>query len=261
MIVLTPVSPPSGQGYCSTSLSTLRTLLQLKWESVPFWSNEEARTAINEALRVWNMLTGMWKRRETITTIANQVWYSLTSTMVYELRMDFGMKPMELTSITDLNNGRPGWEGESTLTTGAPAKPTLFAPAGLTLVGIWPADAAGGNQLVLDSVRQTPVLVNDTDCMDYPNSDFSTLLGFALHVASFKEGGRRFSSTQRYRREFLMAAAQLNSRLKASAFFRREMGLDMNRVQMPMELPTPPPQAQPSNEQQEQFQSIILGGR
>ena len=35
------------------------------YEGVPFWTADEANTALNENLRVYNALTGRWKTRET----------------------------------------------------------------------------------------------------------------------------------------------------------------------------------------------------
>jgi len=220
--------------YQQVTLATLRQELKDEYESVPFWLDSEATTALNESLRVWNLLTGYWKRREIIPTVAGQVWYPLTSSMVYGVRVAFCDYPLEVSSIHDLDNGRPNWEAHTTATGGiVPTRPWLFAPAGLFLIAIWPADAAGGNTLVVDSVRQTPVLTLDADFVDLNQSEHRPLLQYALHYLAFKEGGRRFEATKAYYQRFLLAAGDMNQLLRASTWFRKEMGLDLGRIQRP----------------------------
>lgn len=223
--------------YQAVTLAQLQQQLKDRWESVAFWTDAEATTYINDALRWWNLFTAQWKRRVVITTVANQVWYSVPSTLIYDLRMDFTTTPMDVTSLTDLDNGRPGWEGETTATSGVPTVPTFFAPAGLNLFAIWPADAVGDRQLVVDGVRATPVLSAAGDFLDLGQEELTAILGEALHTAAFKEGGGRWQNTQPLHQAFLLAAADRNERFKASTYFRRAMGLDSNRSQRPTRAP------------------------
>ena len=200
-----------------------------------FWSTTEANSAINEALRVWNLLTGMWKRRILIATTANTVFYSLPSTLVYDVRTEFNQVPLEQSSIFDLNNGRGNWRGETTATGGAvPTRPTLWAPVGLMRLAIWPAHAAGGGTLTVDGVRQTPVLVVDADFVDLGQCELTTLIGYALHILAFKLSGPLFQSTLPLYRRFIVAAADQNARLRSSTWYRKVMGLDLNRQQHPV---------------------------
>lgn len=227
--------------YQAVTLAQLRQDLKDQWESVAFWNDADANSYLNEALRVWNLLTAQWKRRITITTTANTVWYSVPSTLVYNLRMDFSSFPMEVTSLFDLDNGQPNWEGETTSSGGnVPTRPVIFAPAGLNMFAIWPADAAGGNMLVVDGVRQTPVLTADADFVDLGQEEMNAILGYALHIGTFKEGGSRFGATQRFYQDFIRTAAEKNQRLKASTMYRRVMGLDNQRQQRPVKTPIVP---------------------
>lgn len=226
--------------YQQVTLATLQQDLKDKWESVPFWTDAQATSYLNESLRCWNMLTGQWKRRETIVTVANQVWYALTSTMVYNMRVDFSNFPLEISSVQDLDNGRPNWEGERTNSGGSvPTRPTIWAPAGLKLLAIWPADAVGGTTLVIDSVRQTPVLAAAGDFVDLGQTEHGAILGYALHIATFKIGGARHEATKSFYRSFLAAAGDLNSRLRASTFYRKAMGQDVGRFQRPIRVSPP----------------------
>jgi hypothetical protein len=221
--------------YQTVTLATLRQELKDRYESSPFWTDTEALHAINESLRVWNMLTGMWKQTQTKSTTAGTVWYTFSSSFVYNMKVSFGSYPMEVGSVSSMNNGRATWQGETTTDGGeVPTRPTIWIPAGLRRLAIWPADAAGGNMLVVDGVCITPVLSANTDFIDLAQSEHDALLGEALHVLAFKEGGQRFEGTKEHHKLFLTAALKQNSRLSKSAYFRKALGLDLNRGERPL---------------------------
>lgn len=219
--------------YTAVTLAMIRAELLDRVAAVPYWTDQEALHAINESLRWWNLFTGQWKARQTVVTVANQVWYSFSNSFVYNMRVEFNSVPMEPGSIFSLDQGRGNWEGETTASGGSvPTTPRVWAPAGLKMLAIWPADAAGGNTLTVDGVTTTPQLVNDSDTVDLNDSDHGPLLSFALRTLAFKEGGLRFSATAPLDKEFYTAIGQVNSRLSASAFFRNLMGLDLREQKM-----------------------------
>lgn len=227
--------------YQAVTLAQFRQQLKDKWESVPFWTDADALLAINESLRIWNLLTGYWKRKAPITTVANQVWYQVGSTLLYGLRGEWQGLPVTYNSVFDMDYGHPGWEKETTASGGnIPNRVVHVIPKGLTLFAIWPADAVGGNSLLVDSVRATPTLVNDTDYIDIGQEEFGALLGFALHIAAFKQGGLRWKSTQHYYQEFIVAALSKNERLKASIFYRKYLGLDTGKMSRVSRIPVDP---------------------
>lgn len=228
--------------YQSLTRDVLRLRLREKWEKVPFWTDDEANFALNEALRMFNLWTGFWKRRIAFSAPKPYAhWISLPSSIVYGMRVEWGGFPLSPSSISDLNNLRPHWRGETTLMGGdIPSRPSCWAPAGVTLLAIWPADAVGCAEYVIDGVADTPVLSSDLDFLDLGEEELHALLGEALHICAFKESGPRFFATRAHHREFLQACARKNSRLKASAFYRRAMGLDRNRGAKPLESPALP---------------------
>lgn len=217
--------------------ATLRLRLQEKYESVPFWTATESNRAINECLRRWNLYTCYWKRKVVLPTTAGDSWYTVPSTLIYQLRMTFNGFPLTPSSVFSMDQARPGWEGETTASGGVvPPRPKFFIPAGLNLFAIWPADAVGGGSLEVDGVRQTPVLTADGDFLDIGQEELGYLLGEMLHILSFKTPSF-LATTQKYHQQFLIAAAQRNSILKASAMLRRAMGLDQGREQRPQRVP------------------------
>jgi hypothetical protein len=264
--------------YTQLTLTALLAQLATKYEGVAYWTAEEGRLGINEALRVWSMFTGVWKTRlEVFTPQPSSPWIQVPTPLTYNVRMQwagsnsskviridefakvadgvisaadrtrfscfgfsipagiFGGVPMSRSSVGDLDNGRPGWEGETTTSGGSvPVAPSSFAPAGLDLFAIWPQDLLGGNTIVVDGVVQAPQLSLLTDHIDINLASIQPILGYALHYLAFKEGGRRWVVTQGYYKEFLLAAMDQNDRLATSALFRKAAGLDVNRGQRPL---------------------------
>lgn len=217
--------------YQRTTLATLRTRLQERYESVPFWSNSEALQGLNEALRKWNLYVGQWKTRATVATVANQVWYNMApSTIVYPLRAEWQSFPLSVCDVDAMDAFRANWEAETSASGGTvPAQPQMLIPAGLNLFALWPADSVGSSNMVLDGIRSTPVLVADTDFVDLGEEELHALLGEALCILAFKEGGARWTACQRFHQEFLQAAASKNQRLKVSFIYRKYAGLDTAR--------------------------------
>ncbi len=222
--------------HIAVTLATLRQDIQDRWEGQAFWSDEEARLYLNQALRWWNLFTGRWKRRELVATVAGDPWISLSSTLVYPVTVRFQNGPaLRRSSITDLSMAKPGWQGHTTVDGGViPTVPKVWAPAGLNLIAIWPADAVGDLPLMVDNVRQTPYLVNNVDFVDLSEAEHHVLLGEALFIGAFKVGGQRLQATMGFHKAFLAAAADQNDRLRASTYYRKAAGLDTQRGETPL---------------------------
>jgi hypothetical protein len=217
--------------YTTVSLAQLKIGMRDRWDGAVFWTDEEARLALNEALRDWNLMTGRWQRRLTLSTGAGTVEYALGATLIYGSRVKVGTTPLVSTSILELDLGRPTWRQETTASGGSvPTTPILWAPISLQRIAIWPATALlGVNNLLVDGVANTPVLIEEFDKIDLGEELHDPLLDYALHVAAFKEGGPRWQATLEYFTAFLQLAAQENGMLKANKAFRRFAGLDRRR--------------------------------
>ena len=220
--------------YTTTTLSEIRERLRDKYEQVPFWDQEEARLAINEALLVWGLFTGFWKQRVTIATIPNQYLYGLPSSLIYRMRVEFSTSSgasagtvVESTGREDLDNGRPRWRQETTASGGSvPTAPAVWVPVSLQSIYLWPAHAVGSGSLILDGVSATPILVDDPDTIDVGDDLLTALLGYALHVLAFERPGPWFAGTFSYFVDFLKLAGEQNSQIKTSQIYRRALGQD-----------------------------------
>jgi hypothetical protein len=221
--------------YSEYTLSQILQLLAFKYDQVPFWTVEEATDAINEALLMWNLMTGFWKDTVTITTPLTANWdYSLPASIVFGMRAEFNGKPLNLSSRNDMDSGHPGWQSQTTADGGnVPTEPKNWLPLSIDMIAIWPADAAGGNTLTINGVAATPQLTSAGDFIDIGAEELGVILGYALHILSLKEGGLRFAATGHYFTEFLQSAAEENDQLTQSSMFREFLGLDSAREANP----------------------------
>lgn len=225
--------------YLSVSRLQLRALVRNQLGSgglaSSFWRDDEINGLIQESLRFYNLLTAFWKTRATLTTTASTVWYSTPGLITSNMRVSFNGFPLTPASVYDLDFGRSGWESETTTSGGdVPTRPQLFVIGGLNKVGIWPADAAGANGLVLDGIAVTPILTSDASIVDLGQEDMNSLLDLCQHLAAFKEGGLEFKNSMSLWKSFLEAAGERNAILKRCSAYRRWMGLDKGRQSRPL---------------------------
>lgn len=214
--------------YQRVTLGDLKALLQNRLGNSLFWDQRlEIPIYINEALRIWNLMTGQWKDRFTYLTVANQIFYSVSANFLKVMRVTFNELPLDVTSLFSLDNGRPGWQMDS-------STPESWFPVGLTQIGLHPADSAGANSLMVEGLIKAPVLTLDTDYLDLGEWQVQALLDYAQHVACFKQGGDEFKMTQPLLQSFVKAAGIQNSKFQQSALYRRFMGIDMDEQQRPV---------------------------
>lgn len=217
--------------YTTTTLETFRELLARRWDESVFWTAAEARIAINEALRDWNLLTGRWRRRTTIATLPADPTLTLPAALTFGLRVRNTTtgQPLHPTSVTELDFGRPTWRRETTADGGTvPTQPLLWAPESLQRLVLWPIPSPVST-VDVDGIAATPVLVEDADYVDVGDEILDLLADYALHILTFKEGGDRWRKTKVFWTAFLQAAADENALLKRSQRYRRLMGADRRR--------------------------------
>lgn len=224
--------------YQQITLAQLQQALADRYEQVPFWTAEDARLALNEGLKIWNVATGYWKRPFLTVPVPDDPYVAVTGALVQATRVTWNGVPLEQASIADFDYGVTNWRGTTTATVGAPARPVYWAPVSLSLLVIYPADAGFGNALLIDGVRATPLLTLPADYVDLGQEEHDVLLGYALHVLSFKQPAGAISQTYGGWQAFLRAAGQRNRQFAASAFYRQVMGLNQLRRLTPPEVPT-----------------------
>lgn len=213
--------------YAAVTLSTLQTRLNDRLETSAFYTTAELTLAINEALRVWNLYTGTWRRRVThVLQPTSDNYFALPQTIVFPMRMEVNGTPMAKSSLTDLDNGQPGWEGQSIGDAGVPTSPQVWAPASLTLIAYWPRVVNATFTVTVDGVSATPVLSGSSDNIDLNEARHNILLGYAKHYLNFKRGSAELQQSGPALQAMLLAAAEENVAFRESSFFRWAMARD-----------------------------------
>jgi hypothetical protein len=229
--------------YQVVTLAQLQTLLAARFDNPTWWSLGEYTTALNEGLSIFQLATGRWRNRFVVTTVPYRTFYDISTLsqlqvanicqVVQPIRVAFNSQPLGWTSFTDMDLAYPGWQAQNTTTPGAPATPQSCGPAGLNLLWIWPADAAGMNALQLDVVTNAPALVNPGDFVNLDQTEIVGLLNYAEHRMSFDRGGIFFARTLPLLQSFYQLLADRNSYLMNLSIFRQMCGSDFARNYSP----------------------------
>lgn len=223
--------------YTSTTLADLQTALAERYEDQPFWTADHARRAINEGLRVYNLITGMYRAANVVPLIPDDTHVYVGGTLVKGTRVKVAGNYLTLTSINALDKLVPNWQGVNTASGGdVPTTPRFWCPVGLTEIQIYPKidPTLLGLTATIDGVRSTPELVNPGDYLNMGQEEISTLLGYALHVLCFGKGIATLQKTFPLRIAFFKACALRNATFEASSLYRKIIGYDRTRAQQPM---------------------------
>jgi hypothetical protein len=209
-------------GYVTYTLTQIETQLAERYDGRIFWSSDQARRAINEAMRVWNVLVGQWRTLYTFASLPNDPYVPLTGGVFKALRVKYNGTALNLSSLNALDARFPNWRSTS-------GTPFLWAPVSLTTVVIYPMDAVGGTTITVDAYSPAPILVAAGDFINIGAEELSTLLGYALHVLSQSLGVAALTSTRPQYVQFMKAAAVRNEYFANSSFYRKLIGLDRMR--------------------------------
>jgi hypothetical protein len=237
--------------YQTQTLTTLLARLALRYEQAVYWTPAAATMALAEAMRLWNLFTGLSRLTASVLTTENDSYIDLTTAStgiaapqwlkITRVRIPSPARELNPTSLAGLDLSFPGWERHTTLTAaGVGTAPRYWAPAGMARLAIYPADTtilAGGNgprTLAIDAIVCANVLVAGTDYLDLGDEELTALLGYALHVLSFSKGADALAATRPLYLAFLKAAADRNAVFAASSLYRKITGLDWTRLAYPL---------------------------
>ena len=131
------------------------------------------------------------------------------------LHAEISGRTLQITSLSDLDAYKSGWENASQ------AQPTSVATTGLNLLTLNPIPDAV-YMITLDIVRPAPFPVFPVDnsvFVDVGGEHLETLVDYAQHIASFKQGGLEFQMTGKQYGNMIEQAAKLNAKLRGNATF------------------------------------------
>lgn len=212
--------------YTAVTRAQLRTFLETRTDAVPFWSATEANDALNESLRYFNLFTGYWRGTATALTVLGTPFVTVPATLTYRTRVYVTGRALTRTSIVGLYRWRRNWRTQTTSSGGGvPTVIREWAPVGLGQIAIWPRDAAGGATLSFDAVKLTPILTADGQNLDLGEEELELILAEALWILSFKRPSI-MEAMQPKHQKFLEGCLERNDQLRASAYYREQLGLD-----------------------------------
>jgi len=134
-------------------------------------------------------------------------------------RAEFGGVPLDFETIDSMDFGNDGWQADD-------STPTSWMPVGLTQVAINPAHLAGGGTLDIDGLTSFVVPANDAVFPDIPHSDVETIVDYAHHLATFKQGGAEFQAGMQLLTNFIKSARDADLRDDLAALFEQFAGGD-----------------------------------
>lgn len=212
--------------YSSVTRATLRARLQDRFTGDPFWSDTEANDALNEALRYFNLFTGYWRGSATALTTAGSPFVVAPASLTYRTRITRSGYVLTRKSIVELYRTQRNWRTQTTTSGGVvPSTIRTWAPVGLGAIAIWPTDAAGGTTLTFEAVKLTPILSLDASFVDIGDEELALILDEALFILAFKRPSILSAMGEKHQ-TFLQGCLERNDQLRASSFFRRQLGLD-----------------------------------
>lgn len=115
-------------------------------------------------------------------------------------------QPVSTSSVFDADSFRPSWT-----TTGTPRSLHVL---GSNLVAVSPV-ADGIYSIVIDAVRNAPQLVDDADELPIGREYLDVILGYASHLAAFKQGGAEFQQSFDNYDAFVKSALAYTNRMSA----------------------------------------------
>ncbi len=183
-----------------------------------FWADTEKKYAINEAIRIWNAMTGQWAK--TVVAMPSQagtVFYLVPNQLISLQRVRYNGAVLTQSSLFELDNGVYNWQGAATST------PKQWAPVGQAIMAVWPPAPAGGS-FALEGISSAPALGSGGDFIDIGDEELGRLLDYAHFYLAFKEGGLELQSTLPLVSNFVESAVLRNKRLRASGYFRKYVG-------------------------------------
>lgn len=205
-------------------------LTQRVGQNTVFWTEQEKIDAINEAIMVWQLMTG----NVTATFSATSPTTSGTSSGISDvptqidsiLEVSISDTPLTLISMEELDEGLPGWGDPSGAGT-----PIYWAPLGITEFALYPPP---DSQLMVDLLGyQELSRLGAADAIPLQQEEINPILDYAHHYLTIKEGSVELQNTVANLARFGDAAGLRNGRFKMSAPYRYFMGLDKDEDERP----------------------------
>lgn len=223
--------------YSSTTLGTLRSRIRERLLA-QFWADAELNAYIIETLRIWNVLTGYTRSRQTKTISSGSVPFysknSFTDTGILLLRIETSSTQLDTATLSDLGTLSPTWMTDTA------AAPSYWLHVGHNIVAVTPipTQSFSATTYYVDTMT---VPAADGDYIQVGDEDLSAIIDCVTFIGRLKEGGKEAQEAVPLLQNFIKQAAKYNSKLQFSSIYKRILGLPQQRQQRPDLLDTPNP--------------------
>lgn len=219
--------------YSRTTLAELDArLLERVGGEGTFWEQRERLRAINEALDVWQLLTGDFVKTVTVTATSGTDILAFTTgdavVMPLRVKPSAGGAALADVNIQEYDAGEVEWRAASTGT------PVSWMPTGVEQFYITPKPTTDTALAVLCVSDDYSLASGDN--VDLGDEELVRILDYAQWYLSFKEGLKEgLENSSPLRDMFLLAANKRNSRLKRHALYRKFMGEQQGEISPTLE--------------------------
>jgi hypothetical protein len=210
--------------YARTTLTTLRArLLERIGGQGKFWLTAELDYALNEALHVYQLITGEFVASTTIALTKDTPTKSGYNPSYYKSIGLFKLyrtatNPMVPTTIDDLDQGAYGWRNADS------GEPAFWVEEGIDWLYVNPPPDANNNYTGF-YYRGDDQLVNAGDYIQVGDEELSAIINYAQAYLAFKEGvGEGTDTAQAMAQLFFATAKRRAGWLTEHHPFKRETG-------------------------------------
>jgi len=207
--------------YQRYTLTQLKALVKARAAGTAvFWTEAELQSGINEAICVWQAMTGEWSNDgKFVHSMSGTNFFDVPKQLDFLFRVSYvsgvTVTPLTEVVIEEQDLGSPGWEG-------VVATPTYWGPLGANKFFVAPVATTG--HLLLEAFSEPPRLLTDGAYIDMGDEELLRITQYAQHYLALKEGSQEFANAEGMMQGLIAAAALRNNRLKASVLYRKYMG-------------------------------------
>lgn len=180
-----------------------------------FYPAADVDQHIREAAATLQLFTGYLQGSATVSggTVADRMFYDVPQTILYPMAVYVDDKQLDKASLRQLGMKSRNWRDHTTSNFG---RISAWVPVGIDKFALYPRDAVGSRDLVVEGVLAPPTLDSDDDVVQVQDSFAQCIEHMAAHTLQLKEGGKIFADSSALYQEFLEQMKELKR-------FRREV--------------------------------------
>ncbi len=210
--------------YTSTTRATLRG--RVREQLIPtFWEDAELNAHINEAIRVWNVLTGYFQDKTVSQIVTGNIdGQSITTSIAPDCiaPLRFVDQSSRITwdaiALNEISTLNVEWLNDI-------GTPAAWIPIGLDRFYIYPPDTS--QPIKIDYLALAIIPSIDADFIQVGEEDLPAIIDYIVFIAHIKEGGAELQTVIPLFQNFLRQVAKYNSKISKTVVFNKFLGMPM----------------------------------